>query len=441
MVVDSLRPDFLDVYNSSKSLTPNINNISESGTTFQYAFSQSNWTYLSLYSLLTGLYPSRLDLSFFHQRIKAPNRLLPELLKRKNFHTAVFSSFKSLVNPKTFGSHFSERRLIKATDSSVFELQKWIKSFGSQKDVFLLYHLGEYTHVPYCAPDKFISKKVNRKIILNKNIQILTKKFSDEGKIREVLRQINARLMKLKPEELQYLRECYSGGVRYIDHFIGKCYEVLYGQDPDLVFILVADHGEGFLEHRIIGHGLGVYNELIRIPMIITGNGFVKQKVKYPVQLLDLYPTICSITGIDKVNSKVDGMRLSDRIQGKSSKVLCDAYPLIALIDGRYKLMSSHLKFKSLKQVLMETKILASKKKWGRMLYTLHSYLKKDELYDYFKDPKEKNNIRKENSKIYEKLRKELKNYISHRKDVFLTHKDINLDDEMIKQLKGLGYM
>lgn len=441
MIVDSLRPDFLDVYNPQLSLTPNINEIAESGTVFEHVFSQANWTYPSLYSLLTGLYPSRLNISFFNQRINAPDRMLPELLNKKGFHTAVVSSFKTLVNPHTFGSHFSEQHLLSATDAALLDFKQWIGSIGSDKDLFVLYHLGDYTHVPYCVPDEFIPTNLRDKNIANKNLHVLTRKTSGSVNIKSIFRRINARLIKLKPEELQFLREKYKGGVRYIDRFIGRFYESFCENDPEMIFVLVADHGEGFLEHGIIGHGLGIYNELIKIPMIITGHNFVNQRVTYPVQLIDLYPTVSAIAGLNTSRFKVDAIDLFARIQGKTANVICDAYPLIAFVEEKYKLMSSHMKFKTKKGILKELKSISFEKKWGRLAYRLQSCLKKDELYDYHVDPFEKNNIRSKNPEIYLRTKKSLSEYISHSQDISLPCENVDLDNELVSQLKGLGYM
>lgn len=441
MVVDSLRPDFLGVYNPQVSLTPNLNKIAETGTVFEHVFAQANWTYPSLYSLLTGLYPSRFNITFFNQKIDAPNRIIPELLSKKGFRTAIFSSFKTLINPKTFGSHFSERRLASAIDSDILEFQKWIGSIGSNQDYFIMYHLGDYTHVPYCVPDEFISAETKRDDIKNKNLQTLIRKTSDSGTIKNIFKRVNAHLLKLKPEELNLLKECYAGGVKYIDRFIGKFYESLLENEQDFLFVLVADHGEGFFEHGIIGHGMGIYNEIIKIPMIITGQSFIKQRVEQPVQLIDLYPTICSIVGIDTSQLILDGMNLFDRIQGKTDEVICDAYPLIAMIDGPYKLISSHIKFKSRKNIYKEFISIVAERKWGRLAYWLHSLLKKDVLYDYKEDPQERKNIRKKNPDVYKKLRTIITDYLSHKTDITLKLGDVDLDDELISRLKGLGYM
>jgi len=441
MVVDSLRPDFLDVYNPPAALTPNIKKIAKTGIVFNHAFSQANWTYPSLYSLLSGLYPSRLNISFFNQKISAPDRILPELLSKKGYSTAVFSSFKTLVNPHTFGSHFSERHLVNATDAALLECKQWIGSTGSKKDLFVLYHLGDYTHVPYCVPDEFIPSNVREDNVTNKNLHVLTGKSSGSVNIKNIFRKINARLIRLKPEELEFLRERYMGGVRYIDRFIGRFYKSFCENDPEVTFILVADHGEGFLEHGIIGHGLGIYNELIKIPMIITGPKFVAQRVDHPVQLIDLYPTLCMLTGLDTSSLKMDGIDLFDRIRGEKANVICDAYPLIASVEENYKLISSHLKFKTKRNILKELKTVAAEKKWGRLAYRLQSFLKKDELYDYYLDPFEKNNIRRKKAEIYLKAKESLSEYISHSEDVSLPCEDVDLDDELASQLKGLGYM
>jgi hypothetical protein len=67
--------------------------------------------------------------------------------------------------------------------------------------------------------------------------------------------------------------------------------------------------------------------------------------------------------------------------------------------------------------------------------------MKKDELFDYHMDPFEKNSIRKKNPEVYLRAKKNLSEYISHSQDISLPCEDIDLDDELVSQLKGLGYM
>ena len=153
-IVDFLRAANLGCYGYDKNTSPNIDTIASKNVLFKNATAQSNWTYPSLYSLLSGKYPSKLNISSFGQKINRSLKVLPEFLSEKGFHTAIFSCFKHLIDALTFGSHFDEAVYTKLNDNAVDIFRKWV---NSKKDSFLLFHIGEYTHEPHCAEKKNMS--------------------------------------------------------------------------------------------------------------------------------------------------------------------------------------------------------------------------------------------------------------------------------------------
>jgi len=87
----------------------------------------------------------------------------------------------------------------------------------------------------------------------------------------------------------------YDDCIASADNFIMLCWEYL--QDSDPIFIIHADHGEGFYEHGFYGHYHPLlYEELIHVPLVIY-NADVKGKVEEPVSLLGIAPTILELIG------------------------------------------------------------------------------------------------------------------------------------------------
>ncbi len=64
---------------------------------------------------------------------------------------------------------------------------------------------------------------------------------------------------------------------------------------------VTSDHGEYLGEHGLIGHGIRVFDEVTRVPLVIAAPGRLVQglSVDTPVQLRDLYPTLLDLAGID----------------------------------------------------------------------------------------------------------------------------------------------
>jgi arylsulfatase A-like enzyme len=107
---------------------------------------------------------------------------------------------------------------------------------------------------------------------------------------------------KLTNYDLELLNKFYNYSIKYVDECIGyfleKLKEISFGRDT--LIILTADHGELLGEHAAIGHGGLLYDELIRVPLIIKGVGLPQgMKINSQISLMDLMPTILEILGIN----------------------------------------------------------------------------------------------------------------------------------------------
>ena len=61
--------------------------------------------------------------------------------------------------------------------------------------------------------------------------------------------------------------------------------------------IVHSDHGEGFGMHGYLHHGQHLYNDQVRVPLIIHGPGIASRQIDTPVALLDVLPTILDLAG------------------------------------------------------------------------------------------------------------------------------------------------
>jgi arylsulfatase A-like enzyme len=148
-----------------------------------------------------------------------------------------------------------------------------------------------------------------------------------------------------KPELLASMARAYEGSVAYSDRelgaFLARLGSVIDLAGSELVF--TSDHGEGFFEHRFVGHRNWLYEELTRIPLILRGPQVpAGQRSSSPASLVDLVPTLLGLTGarpgpaplsqgIDLLDPAA-GSRLLSR--GAESEFLNGA----AIVDGDWKL-------------------------------------------------------------------------------------------------------
>jgi arylsulfatase A-like enzyme len=80
--------------------------------------------------------------------------------------------------------------------------------------------------------------------------------------------------------------------------------------------VVTADHGEEFLEHGRKGHGQGLYEELVRIPLIVWSSERPATRIEAPVSLADVAPTVLDYVGLDGL-AQADGRSLLRHFGGE----------------------------------------------------------------------------------------------------------------------------
>src|SRR5262245_3829558 len=258
--IDTLRADHLPAYGYAKVKTPAIDALAADGVIFERAYSHAPQTLPSHVSMLSGRLPFehgvRDNIGF---TVKADEPLLPRLLHDAGFATGGFVSAYVLRDETGIARGFD---LYDATlppsspEVAVGELQRdgmqtlaaadrWLDSTSSRR-LFLFFHIYE-PHSPYTPPQRF-----------------------------------NA----LAP---------YDGEIAYADEIVGGLLDSLKrrGLYDNALVVLTSDHGEGLGDHGEQEHGLFVYRETIRVPLIVKLPGnHERRHVSTPVQHIDLLPTI-----------------------------------------------------------------------------------------------------------------------------------------------------
>ena len=91
----------------------------------------------------------------------------------------------------------------------------------------------------------------------------------------------------------------YDSEVAYVDHHIGRIIDAVNdaGRSNRTIIAITADHAEAFYEHGLMAHGTSVYDEMVRVPLIIAGPGIAPQIRSERVSLLDVAPTLLALNG------------------------------------------------------------------------------------------------------------------------------------------------
>ncbi|MFO0759078.1 MAG: sulfatase-like hydrolase/transferase [Byssovorax sp.] len=127
-------------------------------------------------------------------------------------------------------------------------------------------------------------------------------------------------------------RERYLAEVAVADAEIGRVRRLLKQRFPDRGVLSVAsDHGEAFGEHQTFQHTKTLYEELLRVPLLVEGAGVRARRIEQRVGLVDVGPTVLDIFA-QPVPSSFFGQSLVPLLTGKTA--LLDR-PLIA--EGRLR--------------------------------------------------------------------------------------------------------
>ena len=364
--IDTLRADRLPVYGSTRTATPAIDRLATDGIVFENAYAHSPQTLPSHTSILSG------ELPFVHGvrdnigfTIKDGQRFLQHSLKDAGYATAAFVSSYVLRRQTGFHQGFDlfddalppvspEQPLGQVQrrgEDTIAAAMRWIDAQTSAK-AFVFAHIYE-PHTPYTPPERFRTE------------------------------------------------DPYDGEVEYSDEIIGRLIEHLRvkGWYDDALIVLLSDHGEGLGDHGEEEHGIFLYRETIRVPLIVKLPMSVSsgRRIAEPVQHADLVPTV-----LDLIDGPAEAgpHRSEGQLGAGFSRPM--GRSLIPLLTGTGALPSTNIYSESLspRYHFGWSELYALSDDRYRLIRA-----PKDELYDLSQDARELTSIADERSQVRTAMR------------------------------------
>ena len=267
IVLDTTRADRLSVYGHDRPVSPNLDAFARDSVVYERAWSTASWTLPSHASLLTGQYPTAhgahiTPFTDDDSNGKNPAHLresavtLAELLAERGYRTAAFAG-AGWLSPE-FGllqgyevRDAENNRTLPAKVISDRAIS-WLSSLDDDEPMHLLLNYFD-PHWPYDPEppfDRFAAGK--------EHIQIPT--------LGDLFSGATA-----TSEQMDKMLDLYDGEIAYMDHHVGRVLDALRssGRYEDALIVVIADHGELFGEHGDLGHGAWLWEELMRIPLIV----------------------------------------------------------------------------------------------------------------------------------------------------------------------------
>lgn len=278
--IDALRRDALGVHGASPDATPTLDSLALAGLVFDQAISASPWTAASMAAMLTGLPPAALGMSGRSARFARSVTTMASCAREAGAATAAFVCNPFLSKANGFAQGFDAfrqfppplrreplgmwlwrgvaRRPASATGEA-FELvnlaARWLASLDDGCPFLLWIHFLE-PHQPYVPhyPAGITLAALYPHLRGGLLVPIRT------GTLTPSLRERDA------------VRGLYADEVRYADAAAGHLMDVLRREklSQRTTVVVTSDHGEEFWEHGGYEHGHTMYDELLRVPLVVV---------------------------------------------------------------------------------------------------------------------------------------------------------------------------
>lgn len=351
VVADAMRADHLAMRLRGASLTPNIERLAEAGHVFTNCRSPGSWTKLSMASIFTGSYPAYHGVRTKLETIPPNCDTVAEMLK-----AAGYTTFGVQTNPWLQAEKVAGKVIMPATCGFAkgFRVYKYLK-FSKGEDVpggfayqtakqvtdevlricrvcdepFFVYAHYMDTHLPWMGPGpnrhtgRFTSGKTagsaEEAFELNRNA--VTKATASDG-APPPARELQARVKGVYKEACAHLDDELGRLLAGIDSM---------GKFADSIVIFTADHGEAFWEHNILGHAKDLYDEEIRVPLIVKAPHLERGSSDDSVTNISIYHTLCEIAGREPQTSSMGSSLLGRRAVGfgETQAVYAEAHSFV----------------------------------------------------------------------------------------------------------------
>lgn len=353
VVVDTLRADALGSYGGGPQASPHIDALAKEGVVFEYAYAQSSWTRPSIATILTGLYPSE------HGAVRKLDPLpehvdtLAEFLRRRGYWTAAFVTNINVAPIFNFDQGFGEYHYLApsfyfgATDSATrlasYKILRLLRERVWKNRIYYQHYYQDADVVTGAVRNWIAANPPQPFFLLVHYMDPHDPYFEIPYNGHGIARVANP---SPPPVQASEMRRLYAEDVRYLDQHFGELMEEWRktGLLDKSWVVLVSDHGEEFFEHGGWWHGTTLYEEQVRVPLIVRPpGGAMSPTVRKDIALtVDLFPTIAHALGFAppphlRGANLLAGAMGSDRLIFSEEEL--EGNQLVAIRQGNEKLI------------------------------------------------------------------------------------------------------
>jgi arylsulfatase A-like enzyme len=420
IVLDTLRLDHMSLYGYDRATTPFLEELGRESLVFDRAYAPASWTRASTASLLTSRLPESHGCEGRDGRLAPEVETLAEVLSAEGYDTLALVANGNVAPHWGFRQGFDQYQYVRgpsrlpyADAAAMDPFVRRATATLTESPFFLYLHYVD-PHDPYYVHPGF--------------------DYTDpayEGPIDgsfETLKPFN----RTRPTDadVAHVEALYDGEIAWLDDqlrgLVAHLAEI--GMLDRAWLVVTSDHGEGLWRHRTRSHGYELYEEQLRVPLMIRPPGGLRaeRRLADPVSLIDVAPTLLELVGLSPSPPGFEGRSWAAFLHGTGVAPLrpivvdeeLDALRLGAVIDGDDKLIANFR---------------------GRAF----------ELCDLASDPEERHTKRARNLNVLAKKARRLQRVLRtaiaragrNRPADGTTTQSEEIDEDLRRQLEALGYM
>ena len=373
VVIDTLRADRLGCYGYDGGTSPNLDAYAQGCFVFENAQSVAPWTAPSLISLMTSLRPDAHAVEVHRDIPRLPERVdtLAELCSRAGYATAAFTeggyakgAFGLDQGFDLYPTYEGDERSYTSNQASPSRLVEnldrllaWLEERPDDQPFLALFQTYE-VHSPFRAPEAEIQRyapgfdeaaehaavaaaiegwnggrapddrelRLLQRHLLHCGLQGMSRLQNTAGLLvlaEERGLDLRRPQMAGDPAVVSWLSCIYDAEIAYTDRQLQRLWEALEanGQAGETIVVIVSDHGEGLGDHGDLGHGRGLFEEQLRVPLLlrVPGSDVEPGRVGGVVRTVDVMPTLLELLDLAPGATPLQGHSLVPVLHGEAA--------------------------------------------------------------------------------------------------------------------------
>ena len=441
-LVDTLRADRLSAYGYERPTSPQIEKLAAESVLFERAYAPAAWTLPSVTSLMTSTFSCEHGM-VLKRRLNPEIRTLAERLGEVGYFTA--GAYNNVWVGPVAGLDRGYDRLIERTlaeqDRSA-DVDQLLTEVGGRP--FLMYLHTMEPHDTFLTPYEHIAPFGHVSVDARSDYQQLITRYNALKQAdwiggrpvgttdnTEKQDEVFAALSTMKTD----VEVLYDAAVNWADANLGRAVRKLIDHRvwDDAIFVFLSDHGEELDEHGGWLHSQSVYEELVRVPLLIRfpGGKYGGRRVRTPVSLVDVMPTILDYIEQAELCNGCQGSSLMPLLDGPEDEgVGTRRIPSLRLNKAFY--------YRPIKQSRGDLNIVVRQDRWKGIW---NEELNSMELYDLERDPDELVNAGSHHADLVQEFSQSARRWLANcEASAKLPNAIIDVDEEIEEKLRALGY-